>query len=415
MPTFAFVAPPFLGHLNPNAALARSLAARGSRAVFLASPDAAARIRGMGLDAVAVGGAGQGPDLAAVERRMARPGGPWGIRATVRDMAESTDGLCRHAPDALRELAPAALVCDQLEPAGGLLARRLGLPLVSVANALPINEEPDVPPPYVGWPYDPTDAGRRRNRGGRRVSAWLMKPLHDVIAGWADAWRLGRLRSVEDCLSPTAQVAQCVRGLDFPRRALPPGFAYAGPFRSGVEDGPPLGPDADGRPLVYCSLGTLQGSRVGLFREVAAACDALDLRLVIAHGGRLSDEQVAGLPGRPTAMAYAPQRAILSRAALAVCHAGFNTALDALSFGVPLAVTPLGFEQPGTGARLERIGAGIVVRRRWGRFPVRDAIERLLGDQGPRERARSVAAEIAQAGGVELACDIVEGAAAAAS
>ena len=44
----------------------------------------------------------------------------------------------------------------------------------------------------------------------------------------------------------------------------------------------------DGRPLVYASLGTLQGSKIGLFRAIAEACAPLPVQLVVAGSERLA-------------------------------------------------------------------------------------------------------------------------------
>ena len=51
---------------------------------------------------------------------------------------------------------------------------------------------------------------------------------------------------------------------------------------------------------------------------------------MIAHGGGLSADEEAGLPGNPLVRAFWPQRAVLRRCAAAVLHGGFNTVLDAL-------------------------------------------------------------------------------------
>jgi len=143
---------------------------------------------------------------------------------------------------------------------------------------------------------------------------------------------------------------------------------------------------------------------------VAAACRDLDLRLLVAHGGRLPPEAAATLPGAPVVRSFVPQRAVLARAALAVTHAGFNTVLDALSFGVPLVVMPLAFEQPATSARLARAGAADVLYGRFTPARLRAAIERVLGTPSYRASARALADEIARAGGVRRAADLAEAA-----
>jgi zeaxanthin glucosyltransferase len=199
-----------------------------------------------------------------------------------------------------------------------------------------------------------------------------------------------------------------VAGIDFPRSELPSSFHYLGPFRA-EDDGKFALPSPDARPLVFCSLGTLQGSRASIFRRVAEVCAKLGLRLVIAHGGRLSEAEVKRLPGDPLVHDFVPQRAVLRQASLAITHAGFNTVLDALSFGVPLVAIPLAFEQPATAARLDYRGvAKIVPRSRLRRLE--SAVGEVLSQPSYRANAARVQAEIASAGGVSRAADLAEAA-----
>ena len=110
--------------------------------------------------------------------------------------------------------------------------------------------------------------------------------------------------------------------------------------------------------FTVASLGTLQGARFGLFRTIAEAARRGGFRLVLAHGGRLTAEQVAALPGRPSAHAFVPQRPILAAEDVAIVNGGLNTVMDALAEGVPLVVVPIAFEQAAVAARVERAGAG---------------------------------------------------------
>lgn len=408
MAHFAFIAPPLPGHVNPLLVLAGTLVRRGHRATFLHMPDVARLVTRPGIGFHAIGQASHAPGtLDASIARMASLNGPFGLRAMIAETAGQTDMIAHEAPDALRALGIDAVVADQMEPAGGLVAEHLGLPFVTTATGLPINREPAVPPPYVDWPHDASDRGVWKNRGGYRVSDWLMRGVGDVIE--ANARRLGvRVRRRADQgFSSAAQLAQAVRGLDFPRDHLPDSFHYLGPFRDkDAADWSP--PRPDGRPLVFCSLGTLQGSRAEIFRNVATACDALGLRLVIAHGGRLDARAAARLPGDPLVYDFVPQRAVLAQCALAITHAGFNTVLDALSFGVPLVAIPLAFEQPATAARMARAGVAEIVPKGAGPKQLSRAVERVLADGSYRMKAAALGAEIADAGGVERAADLAE-------
>jgi zeaxanthin glucosyltransferase len=406
MAHFGFLAPPLPGHINPMLALARELVTRGNRVTFLGFPDLGPRLPD---DVLFFPFAEQEQPLGSLQpylARLGRLGGPLSLMRLVRDLAAFADTICRHLPGALERLQPDALVIDQTDAAGSLAATALGVPFVNIANALPLNLEPGVPPPVLAWGYDPSPKGLRRNRGGYRVARWVERPITRVIR--QHAARLGRpdIRFADETWSQQAQITQCVPGLDFPRAQLPANFHYVGPIR---------GPDEpldfhlpNDRPLAFCSLGTLQGSRVGLFRAAAKAAATRGVKIVIAHGGGLSERDMASLPGSPIVRAFVPQRAVLGRADFAITHAGFNTVMDALSLGVPMVAMPITFEQPATGARLKRAGAAVVLQRRRTAGRIAAAIDKVLADPSYRRSAQSLQEEIQSAGGVRLAADIIE-------
>ncbi|MFG1478662.1 glycosyltransferase [Xanthobacter sp. V4C-4] len=412
MTHFAVVAPPLPGHYNPLLVLARELGRRGHRVTFLHMADAAGLVEGRGAGFAAVGRASHPPGaLAAYLRRLARPNGLFGLVATLRATAALTDMLCRELPGALAAIGAEAVIADQTEAAGGLVARHLGLPFVSTATALPLDREIGVPPPFVPWPYDGSERGRVRNRGGYQVTDLLMTPMRRVLARHGAAFGLDP--DLDQGFSPLLTVAQMPRGLDFPRAALPAHFHYGSPWRDdeapsafSAGDAGWTPPADDGRPLVFCSLGTLQGARGDVFVKVAAAAGRLGARLVIAHGGLLAPAQVARLRPLADVHAFVPQRAVLRRCAAAVVHCGMNTALDALAEGVPLVALPIAFEQPATAARLARAGVAEVVPA--GRASARrlaGALDRVLRQPAHRAAARRLAAEMATGGGVAMAAE----------
>jgi zeaxanthin glucosyltransferase len=389
------------------AVLARTLEKRGHRATFLGFPDMAPRLpAGASFQAFAERDQPPG-SLEPYLKRLASLGGPISTWRFIRDLASFTDVICRELPGALDRLAPDALIIDQTDAAASLVATALGIPFANVANALPLNLEPAVPPPVLPWPYDPSEKGLRRNRGGYRVARIVERPITKVIRRHAERFGRPDIRFADETWSTRAQITQCVRGLDFPRERLPACFHYVGPFRE--EDEPlDFALPPDGKPLVYCSLGTLQGSRAGIFRAVSNAAADLDVTLVIAHGGLLADREIARLSGQPIVRPYVPQRALLARSALAVTHAGFNTVMDALSFGVPMIALPITFEQPATAARLERAGAAVALHRRRSAARIRSAILEVVQNSSYLEAAQRLQTEIGSAGGVGRAADLIE-------
>lgn len=391
-------------------AIAGELVSRGHRATFLQQIDAGRLIQTPGMEFQPVGL--RSHPTGELDRIVGRINGMVGLRGlpnVLRDLARGTDMLCREVPAMLRQHNVDAIVADQTEAAGGLIARHLRLPYVSVANALPINGEPGVPPPFTAWHYDPTNWGRRRNAGGYRVARLLMWRMRTVIGRYATDWELAPLRALEDCLSPQAQLSQIVRTLDFPRESLPPGFCYTGPFRDAAEDAIPFPASIPAAPLIFATLGTLQGNRIELFRTIAQACWQMGLHCLIAHGGRLSAAQVTSLPGAPLVFDFVPQRAVLRQAVAAVTHGGMNTVLDALSVGVPIVAVPLAFEQAAIAARVAHAGVGRIVKARGLQVATLvEALTAVVENPSYRASARLQQNQIVTAGGARRAADIIE-------
>jgi MGT family glycosyltransferase len=158
---------------------------------------------------------------------------------------------------------------------------------------------------------------------------------------------------------------------------------------------------------VYASFGTLL-ERKDLLEMIAAACADLEVQLVLSARGDAAIPS-AQFAGSPIVVAHAPQLELLKRAALCITHAGLNTVMESLSFGVPMVALPITNDQPAVAARVRRVGAGEVIPPgRATAVQLRGAIERVLHAPGYRQAAVQMQRSIAQAGGVRRAADIIE-------
>ncbi|WBS03617.1 glycosyltransferase [Pseudoduganella sp. SL102] len=415
MAHFGVVAPAFYSHFNALAALALELVARGHRVTYFQQEDAGAHLGDSRLGFRALGAGSHPPGtLAAVMRRAANPGSPLGLRRVIDDMARSTDMLCRELPAALEAERVDALLCDQMEAAGGLVAEALGMPFVSVACALPVNREPGIPLPVMPFAYGTDERSLRMYEGSTRVYDWMMTPHRRTIERHARGFGLPARDGLHECLSPLAQVSQTVEGYDFPRRALPAHFHHVGPFRSAARKEvvqqplPPIDPD---KPFVFASLGTMQGHRLGLFLRIAKACRAANVQLLAAHCGGLDERQVRELEraGATWVCAFAPQREALARADAVISHAGVNTVLDAIEARTPILALPVAFDHPGSAARVRHAGIGLLASPRFASAAhLSRQLRQLLEDDSFAPRLEALAANVARAGGTRRAVDIIE-------
>ncbi|XVV00392.1 glycosyltransferase [Actinosynnema sp. CA-248983] len=389
--------------------LGRELRERGHEVIIVSTVDAEHRVSAAGLDFLPVG-VDEFP-IGSLEEFTARQGtltGAPAIRLIVGHLRDIARVMFRDLPDLLADLAVDGLVVDQVAPAGGTVADRLCLPFVSVCSFMPLNSERDVPPVMTPWSYLPTPLGRLRNAVGRRVEARALRPLVDLVNTARAGWGLAPV-TVDGSFSGLAQIAQQPEFFDYPRRDLPAGFTYTGPFLDPKgADGPFPWDRLDGRPLVYASMGTLQNRMGWVFREIAEACAGLDVQLVLALG-RADAPVPENLPGDPLVVGYAPQLALLRRADLVINHGGTNTVLECLAHGVPMVSLPVATDQFGVAARVRWLGVGefIPVHKVKAR-DLRALVEHVRATPAYRRRARESARRIARLDGVRAAADVVE-------
>jgi MGT family glycosyltransferase len=407
---FGIISPPVPGHLHPFGALGRELIERGHEVTLIQVSDLAERAAAEGLG-FAVVGESDHPlgSLGQSLSQLATLNGLAALRFTIRAIQKTTEMICRDAPGAIRRAKIQALVVDQTEPAGASVSEHLDLPFVTVCNALALNRERHVPPPFTAWSYRPSRWASIRNATGYAIFDRLMRPITDVVDTYRARWKLPKSVGPADSFSGLAQISQQTQAFDFPRQNLPPHFQYVGPLRRPAAKVDFPWDRLDGRPLVYASLGTLQNRKQELFRCFAEACAQLNLQTVLALGGEVDERFAASLPGDTIAVSYAPQREVLARASLTLTHAGLNTVLDSLSFGVPLVAVPITYEQPAIASRIRWCGAGKVVP-----FAdvttarLRKTIHQVLTDPTYSTNARAIQRSILEAPGVCGAADCIE-------
>ena len=392
-------------------AIARELVCRGHRATMFNIADARGLTLSEGTEFVPIG-AEDHPEgsLAEFSRTVAQLKGIPALRFGIRAAEKEADSLLRDVPAAMLSRGVTAIVGDQGSPVCSSIAERLGMPFFSVCNAIAANRDPSLPPSFAGWEPGHHPLIRLRNRAANLVVDSAVRPITRTINRHRSRWGLPELRKLEETFSPHAQISQQSEDFDFPNPSRPRHFHYVGLLRRTASDAVPFPFELlDGRPVLYASLGTVMGSAPGVYRKLALACEELPVQLVITLGGAAESAEHANLPGNPIVVRRAPQLAILRRAALTFCHAGLNTVLESLSFGVPVLALPMVTDQFAVGARLTKSGAGEAITRKQFDSPaLREVVSRLLTAPSYRARARELAISLRRSGGEKRAAEIIE-------
>lgn len=407
MSHYAVISPPLYSHMRALEALAQALIARGHRITFVNQAGAQQLLHDPRIGFCAVGEKSHPPArLQRTLRLMAHPAGP-GIIRLIKDLASTTDMLCHALPAALTQLDVDGVIVDQMEPAGGLAAESLGLPFVSVACALPVNRDETIPLPVMPFRYARGERRKKLYRASTQVYDKVMARQNAVIAHHARRLGLPARNAMHECLSPLAHISQTLTCFDFPRQ-LPGWFHAVGPLRQ-PQAVTPDRPTSAERPLIFASLGTLQGHRYRLFRTIARACRRMNVRLLIAHCGGLNARQVEKLIARGAEVTdFADQTAVMRDADVVVTHGGMNTVMDAINSTTPILVIPLAFDQPGVAARVEYQQIGRRVSRFASSARVEKNLRALLADNRYAARLATMQQPLQEAGGAPRAAQIVE-------
>jgi MGT family glycosyltransferase len=195
------------------------------------------------------------------------------------------------------------------------------------------------------------------------------------------------------------------------RQVEPPAHLhYAGPLACLPETTPAYTrpwPTDDRRPLVLVSYSTSFQHQIETLQRVADAVAGIDARVLLTLGRAISANELR-LPDNVVAEQFVPHAAVLPHTQLVVTHAGHGTVMAAVTAGVPLVCTPMGRDQHGVSACVDRCGLGHVVSMTASADELRRVISSALHDEALRERARAFAAGLDLEAGRQRAIAVLE-------
>lgn len=282
-----------------------------------------------------------------------------------------------------RAAAPDLILGDVYDVSIPIVARRLGIPVVQLSPTLFQGREPGVPPLTSGAAWGDAAGAEAGWAAVAAARSAATDGYAEYVTALIDAYGFPRAELTWDgAIAPDlprlAQLVLAPRALEFPRPL--PSRCHDDVPSVTVRDelvAPALAAWLEGPPVVYCAFGS-QGLWRPQYQRLRAQVFALaaarpDLRFVVS-GGTEAEARLAGpAPGNVLAVAWAPQHAVLRRAAVMLAVGGLGSLKECLWHAVPMVLVPAlnPFDGPGNAARVEHHGLGVALSP--------EALERELG------------------------------------
>ena len=407
------------GPTNNCVGIGNVLQARGHRVVFVVEESFAGTLEAKGLEEALM-------RLAPPPEVEEAPGQFWKdfIRETAPEFRKPTieqlttflqptwqaliDGSI-YVDERLREifdeLRPDAIVEDNVIAFGAIPTS--GRPWARIVSCNPLEvKDPGIPPVFSGYAEVERDAW---------PAFWAAydEVLGPQIAGF-DAWLTDHgappLPGPRDYLweSPFLNLYVYPQEADYGRAdpLAPTWHRLDASVRTGDEpytEHERLGREGS---LVYLSLGSLGSADVELMRRLVDALGKTPHRFIVSKGPQhgaieLADNMVGA--------EFLPQPSILPLVDVVITHGGNNTVTESWSFGKPMIVLPLFWDQYDNAQRVHELGLGVrLPTYSFEDVELADAIDRLAGDHALATRLGNMSERLRADPGTERAANLIE-------
>lgn len=133
-------------------------------------------------------------------------------------------------------------------------------------------------------------------------------------------------------------------------------FRFIGPLLGDREQSEAWAPLVPGKPVLYVSLGSLL-SDVGFYRACVRDFGATEWQVAMTIGDT-DPAELGPIPSNFAVRPRFPQVAVLRHADVFISHAGMNSTMEALAYGVPIVALPRTPEQEANADRVAELGLG---------------------------------------------------------
>ena len=282
----------------------------------------------------------------------------------------AADGLLDFLLEEARRERPDFILHSHLAVWGKLLARRLGLPAITLYSTFVLDQR--IMLPF----FRRINAGKSHATDKVHEAVNFHRKYHALytrldIEGKPDLWDVyinkGQLNI--SFILETFQPSRELFGEE---------FRFVGSPLAGErhDDAPSL------RELIYVAMGTIVNKDIPLYKICLDVLKECPLPAVVSLGPGIDPAELGPIPGHVRVVPFANQQQLLEKAVVFITRGGMASVHEAIAARTPMIVIPIIPEQQLTAERIRQLGIGLHLSGdTLTRETLRDALEKILSER----------------------------------
>ena len=386
MSRIVFFCIPAQGHTNPTLGVVRELVARGHEVLYYSYSMLREKIEAAGATFIAC------DEFDAEQHLTPQEGARIGsvLALSTRVLVDTTLALDEMVCTEMERLRPDCIVADSMAVWGKAVAMKLGIPFVSSTTTFAFNQHSakvmkQGPKELLSMVFSMGKVSKQLKRLQDR--GYPVKNILDIISNDDQT---------DTIVYTSPQFQPC-------SETFSEKYAFVGPSIRPAQSEIRKTREK----LVYISMGTVNNDMLPLYRSCIAALKDSGFQVILSVGNQVDISRFGKLPEGIAVHPSVDQIAVLEKTDVFLSHCGMNSASEGLYYGVPLVMLPKTTEQGGVAARVEQLGAGMMLNKTTPEA-IREAVNTVLTDPTYRENAARIAEGFRSCPGAKGAADKIE-------
>ena len=407
-----FLSLPFYGHTNPAVGLVRELVKRGEEVIYYSTSEFKSRIEAEGavfksyrsLEAVYSHNGVDSMDKIINSIRNVNDINSLAIELH-RDV-KASKGVIDDIYIEVEKIKPDYIIHDSGAMWGKIIARKLNLSSIAYITTLAYCDKIfDKAPEFAVKNILKLDDSYLNNVDNTKKMVSTLSKSVGKLYGMENIEFLDRFFSIENLnIVFTSEMFQPYS------ECFDSSYKFVGPsiYDRGDKTGFPF-ERLDSKPLIYIAMGSHLGFSercMDLYKKCFEAFGNENVQVVLAKGKNIDKGLLDEVPDNFIIESFVPQIEILERTQLFITHGGMNSVSEGLYHGIPLIVFPQVTDQFMNATRVEELGAGVYIKESniTTEF-LKSVAEKLLFEEGYRNRSREIASSFKESGGCSRAAE----------